>query len=708
MLHVSPRLARALLTVSAVSAILGACRGHAPETASEVETTDALLIVVMDGVRLEESLGDQASSATGDLPEQMLPTVWDELLPQGLRATNAWNLSATITAPAHAAILSGRRLPYANFAMGTDPGLLRPTLPGLHEVLEHEGAVDPEASLMVVNTALLEGLTRSLFRWPDGVPVHGAEQLLATQEGDETEDGDGLQDDGGVMRLLRTRLADGIVDFALVNLHRVDLEGHYGEEQDYPEAVRVLDEPVADLWDWIQGSPRYSQGSWMLLLADHGRNDIGSADPTWRHHGCQCNGCRRVPFLLMGPGVRAGADEDSPILLTDIAPTLAAIKGVAMPWADGLVRDDLLEVPSGVPSRSGLAGVAEAGGLRAELIYSDDPAHRKRLEVAGLEVSDPEAIEVEAPAMAADDERVYLCWRELVLAPERDESAWLARCAQSEDHGLSWQDLGAPANPVGPWWRPAMVTTQGGLLLVYPYNPNGMANLNTVDGQGSYWVEAAFWTGSGWNSAELADSPIFPTDLVAVEQDDGRVVVALGGSTDEQDARNTRAIFSGPITVVAGQPTWGGLTATRMDDLAPTARGSEWRIERPAVGFDSDGGQNVAAVGYGPGADYPILAWDRGALGWNKFSTLDLPGEPLVHLAPIWLSDRPVWAIMDSSTGLVSLCSALPGEAPICVETGSERVLAMSTGEGSLLALVDGAQGSWELLEVPAAELGGR
>jgi hypothetical protein len=663
-----------------------------------------LVIMVMDGVRLEESLGDQASSATGELPEQMLPTVWDELVPQGLRATNVWNLSATITAPAHATILSGRRLPYANFAMGSAPGLFRPTLPGLHETLEHAGMVDPGSSLLVCNTGLLEGLTRSLFRWSDEVPVKGAEQLLATQA--DSED-NAYQDDEAVLRRLHTRLADGPVDFALVNLHRVDLEGHYGEHDDYPAAVRVLDEPIADLWAWMEGSPRYGEGSWMLLLADHGRNDIGTSDPIWRHHGDQCNGCRRLPFLLLGPGVRAGATEDSPILLTDIAPTLAAIRGVAMPWADGLVRDDLLDAPTGIPSRSGLADVAEAGGLRAELIYTDDPAHRKRLEVAGLVLSDPASIEVEAPVMAADGDRVYLCYRELALTPERSESQWLARCQYSDDQGLSWEGMGSPTNPVGPWWRPAMVPTQGGLLLLYPYNPSGMANLNSVDGQGSYWVEAAFWADQFWSTTALTDSPIFPTDLVAAEQDDGRVLVALGGSTREEDARNTRAIFSGPVTLHNGHPSWSELAGTRMIELAPTAKSAEWRVERPAVGRGADGTQRVAAVGYGPGVTYGIMAWDRGRVGWSQLAAMDLPGDPLPHLAPVWLSDRPAWAVVDESTGLVSLCTALPDEDPTCVDTGSERVLSITTSDDALLALIDTAQGQWELLEIPFAELGG-
>ncbi len=680
-----------------------ACHGSSSETAA-VPAHPSVLVVVMDGVRLEESLGVEASSATGELPSAMLPVIWDELLPEAVVADDAWNIGATITAPAHVTILSGRRQQYANFPMEDGAGLYRPALPGLHEELQHRGEFGVGASILTANTRLLEGLTHSLWTWNDEASVPGAELLIAYR--DDGEDETVYKDDQGVLALLRSRMRSDPVDFALVNLHRVDLEGHFGESDAYPEAVRVLDEPVADLWGFVQDSPRYADVTWMVVLADHGRHTVGGGEPIWRHHGCQCTGCRRIPFMLLGPGVRAGGAVDGPLLLTDVAPTLAALRGVSMPWADGLVRDDLLEIPTGIASRGGLAGVARAGGVEARLVYQDDPSHRKQLEVEGALLSSPDAVEVEGPVMAASDGETWLCFRELILTPGTLGSQWEARCMHSADQGLSWENIPAPAKPVGPWWRPAMVPDADGLMLVYALNPNGLANLDSVDGDGGYEIEAAYWNGRSWTSSQAGSTPIFPSGLVAMERASGELLVALAGSRSEADARHRRALFTAKVTLSDGQPSWGEFGSTRMDELPIAGEALEWRVEAPALGVDADGAESMAAVGFNADGSHAILAWGRSPSGWRMTESLALPGSPLPHLGPVWFGGRPVWAVRDP-LGQALLCAAVADEDPACVAMGSERVLTMSATDDSLLVIVDRGEGWWELQELHQADFSG-
>jgi len=51
-------------------------------------------------------------------------------------------------------------------------------------------------------------------------------------------------------------------------------------------------------------------------------------------HGTASPDDQRVPILLMGRGIKAGR-YDQPVTPADIAPTLAAICGIAMPQAEG-------------------------------------------------------------------------------------------------------------------------------------------------------------------------------------------------------------------------------------------------------------------------------------------------------------------------------------------------------------------------------------
>ncbi len=689
---------------TSIALLLGlapACDPPSPgETAAPLEAPEhTLVVVVMDGVRLEESLGEEASTATGEQPAAMMPELWDQLVPIGHRSTYAWNASATTTVPAHATMLIGRRQPLGNFAMGNGPGMYRPTLPVLHEWLEVAGGIEPERSLVVANSVLLEGLNASLWAWPDGEEPSEATFLFA-----QRDDGGGTESDRATLRRLRNQLDKGPVALALVNLHQVDREGHKGEPQDYPQAVRDLDEPITELWRWIETDPRYAGRTWMLVLADHGRNSTGNADPTWRHHGCQCNGCRRVPLLLLGPGVRAAAESDSPALLTDVAPTLAALLGIPHPWADGLVRDDWLDSPTLVPSREGLADLAVGGSHRAELYYTDDPAHRKELLLDGMEVSNPEAIEVEAPVLTASDDRAWLCWRELVLTPEEEETQWQARCLATEDGGLSWADIGGPTEPVGPWWRPALVPTDSGVVAAYAYNPSGLSSDNASAGQGAFGVQGAAWDEEGWSlTTSVGDIP-FPTDLSAVMLTDGQLLVALAGSTDVRTARYTRAIWSGRADLSRAWPRWAEMSAMQLTEIEPDG-GDEWRLEHPALHVDASGEPWLAAVAYGADGVQAVVATGLEDQAWAQQATVDLPGSPLPHLAPIWIDDRPAWAILDGTSGLVSVCAALPGEQADCAQTSSERLLRLVAGDDELLAVVDGDVGQWKILQLEHGEL---
>ena len=46
--------------------------------------------------------------------------------------------------------------------------------------------------------------------------------------------------------------------------------------------------------------------------------------------------CHGVPWLVRGPVVDSGAVHDT-LLLEDVAPTVPAILGVALPWAEGVL-----------------------------------------------------------------------------------------------------------------------------------------------------------------------------------------------------------------------------------------------------------------------------------------------------------------------------------------------------------------------------------
>ncbi|MGB0641068.1 MAG: hypothetical protein ACPGTU_17150, partial [Myxococcota bacterium] len=66
--------------------------GHSPAALPRV------VVLVLDGARIDESFGDGVSSVTGSETVTFLPEIRNRLLPQGALLTNAMNTGVTITA----------------------------------------------------------------------------------------------------------------------------------------------------------------------------------------------------------------------------------------------------------------------------------------------------------------------------------------------------------------------------------------------------------------------------------------------------------------------------------------------------------------------------------------------------------------------------------------------------------------------------------
>jgi hypothetical protein len=677
--------ATALLLLAA----LAGCR----RSADAVDGT--AIILVMDGVRLEESLGDDPSSATGESPSAFMPSTWSELLPQGVRASHAWSVGATTTTPAHAAIVSGRRQPLANYAVGGGPGLYRPELSGLFEAVRAQRGASEDQVVLVANTELVWPVDRSLQ--PDAA---GAGWVWVSQDQDESVP---AGDDRTVMAKLMSHLEEHPTRLAVVNLHQVDRSGHYGDDDDYLEDVRVLDEPIAELWGWLQEKADYRGDTTLVLVSDHGRHSHSYDNPHWRHHGDGCNGCRRVPALFLGPGMEQGVDYAEPLLLTDIAPTVAATLGLELPWAEGVVADGLFASPPGAASREGIASAALAEGLLAELSYSSDPSQRSSLQVAGSRLSDPASLLTEAPALAVSGERAWACFREVVLTPEEADTDWVARCFLSEDGGSSWESIGAPVADVGPHWEPVMVAEPSGdLLVAYVNNVNATATGGAEGEAGEVSLEVARWDGA-WSEARIDDVPTFPTDLAAVISGDS-LVVAVGGAAEGSEARHERDLWVGTVQLDEGL-RWSASVAALELRAALGIQGS-WRLERPALLAGEEGALLLAAVGQSEAGGHAVWAEspDRGQ-SWSRAGIVDLPHPVAPHVTPVWLGDRAVWVALDTATDSSMICAASLEQAPSCLRSGSPRVADLLVDEGRLHAIVDAGLGSWELESWGAEEL---
>ena len=169
-------------------------------------------------------------------------------------------------------------------------------------------------------------------------------------------------------------LRDDAHGLTLVHLLQVDYAGHHqGGPQDprWNEAARRADELLRELVATLD----LTQDT-VLVTSDHGHIERGG-------HGGQEPVVLAEPLVMAGAGVKPGAYSDGQQV--DIAPTLAALLGTAIPAAaQGQVLTDMLDLPAGALAgvqsatqmqRQGLAAAySAASGQEIVVKAGDDPA----------------------------------------------------------------------------------------------------------------------------------------------------------------------------------------------------------------------------------------------------------------------------------------------------------------------------------------------
>jgi hypothetical protein len=123
----------------------------------------------------------------------------------------------------------------------------------------------------------------------------------------------------------------------LLYLERVDHFGHSGSWPYYTRAIEIADSIVGMLWDFIESDPVYAGKTTLIVTNDHGRHT-----DDWTTHGCDCEGCRTVMMLAVGPDTRRGFVSNEPRTIRDITPTIGELLGFETPKATGTPMLEIL------------------------------------------------------------------------------------------------------------------------------------------------------------------------------------------------------------------------------------------------------------------------------------------------------------------------------------------------------------------------------
>jgi predicted AlkP superfamily pyrophosphatase or phosphodiesterase len=148
---------------------------------------------------------------------------------------------------------------------------------------------------------------------PDG---HGSDQAIAELAADY---------------IVRTR-----PDFTFIYLGLTDETGHrFGWlSPEYLQAIEGADAAIAHVVGRLEGAGLLA-GTACIVTADHGGHN--------HEHGSESPEDMTIPWMLVGPGVKAGYTIQGPVRIFDTAPTIAHLLGLPLPpqWQGRPVLDAL-------------------------------------------------------------------------------------------------------------------------------------------------------------------------------------------------------------------------------------------------------------------------------------------------------------------------------------------------------------------------------
>ncbi len=280
---------------------------------SKAYTTDRVVLVIIDGLRYSEGLGDPNHTYTPRMAA---------LANQGALVDNFRNDGVTKTWRAIPAIWCGAWTEINTFSDPYCGGSNNNTteLPTVFEYYRKQLNRPADDCIYTIKNLCSWKASHDVDYGPDYWPLYHEAGTTDTDVWQETEQVIATQSP----RLLLMYLAD------------VDHAGHVGDWNDYLKSIVTADSLVGRLWEVLQADTAYAGKTTLLVTNDHGRHDWD-----FTGHGDGCEGCRHIQLLAVGPDVRTGLRSDVTRTIPDIAPTIGELLGFTTEKATGTAMTEL-------------------------------------------------------------------------------------------------------------------------------------------------------------------------------------------------------------------------------------------------------------------------------------------------------------------------------------------------------------------------------
>lgn len=283
--------------------------------------TEYVVVVIIDGARLSETFGDSTC--------KYIPNLSGTLAPQGVLLKNFKNNGPTFTNSGHTAITTGVYQKIKN------DGTEYPKNPSMFQYFLKEKNLDSTNAWIIASKGKLSilGNTKNK-KWKD--------QNLPSNFCGIDGKCEGYTNDRYTWRDLQVIFKNHHPKLTLINFLEVDVRGHQNEWPEYLQAIKTTDQLVMNLWNFIQNDELMKDKTTMFVTNDHGRHLDGHKDG-FVNHGDNCEGCRSIYLVAIGPDFKTNVSLPNEYELIDISKTVAELLHFEFPVSEGKVMTDLFK-----------------------------------------------------------------------------------------------------------------------------------------------------------------------------------------------------------------------------------------------------------------------------------------------------------------------------------------------------------------------------
>jgi hypothetical protein len=295
------------------------------------------VIVVMDGARYTETMGDQTHA---NVPK-IAALASQGVVLSAFRTAKTGSIaeSWTETCPGHARMTTGT---YQNIA---NDGTELPSQPSMFQHYRQQKSGPATSGWVICSKDKLFILANSSASgWNN--------QYRPSMNCGVNGDGSGgYREDNLTHDLVLQKLVADRPALMIINYKGPDAMGHANDWNGYLAAIREIDGYADDIWNTIQADDSLANTTALFIVNDHGRHTTD-----FTSHGDNCAGCRTIMCVALGPDIKTNATSSTTREQIDLAPTIASMMGFTMPTSTGTVMTEIIK-PSTSVKRGDEAGL---------------------------------------------------------------------------------------------------------------------------------------------------------------------------------------------------------------------------------------------------------------------------------------------------------------------------------------------------------------